>query len=194
LVAPLAERIIKVAPRVTLEFRPSGTLNIPDLLDRGQLDLAIGPLSEQGERFSHQELLQDEFVAVLRKDHPAARSRQLSLENISTLSHLEISSVQYATDFIDEALARRKLTRWIALRAPSLSAVQILASSDMIAVFPQRIADVLIHSRPLVIRPLSHSSHVIKIAMIWPRRLINQAAHRWLREIVGLVTEDLHSE
>ncbi len=34
LVAPLATRVIKIAPRVTLEFRPSGTLNISDLLDR----------------------------------------------------------------------------------------------------------------------------------------------------------------
>ena len=194
LVAPLATRVIKIAPRVTLEFRPSGTQNISDLLDRGQLDLAIGPFAEQAERFSRQQLLQDKFVAVLRRNHPAAHLRQLSIESISALSHLEISSVRYATDFVDEALARRNLVRWIALRAPSLSAVQILVSSDMVSIFPQRIAEELIRSRPLVIRPLWQSSPILKIAMIWPRRLANQGAHRWLREIVGAVTEDLRSE
>src|SRR5437867_7904385 len=92
-----------------LEFRPSGTLNILDLLDRGELDLAIGPFAEQGERFSRQQLLQDKFVVVLRKNHPAAGTRELSIEKFAALPHLEISSVHYAIDFIDEALARRKL-------------------------------------------------------------------------------------
>jgi hypothetical protein len=42
----LAARIAKIAPEVTLEFRPSGTLDIPDLFDRGELDMAIGPFAE----------------------------------------------------------------------------------------------------------------------------------------------------
>src|SRR6185312_1177588 len=126
LVGPLAARITNIAPEVTLEFRPSGTLDIPDLRDRGELDLAVGPFAKQGERFSHQQLLQDEFVAVLRKNHPATSTRELAIEKFAALPHLEISSVHHATDFIDEALARRKLTRRIALRAPFLSAVRIL--------------------------------------------------------------------
>src|SRR6202008_2598139 len=47
LVGPLAARITKIAPGVTLEFRPSGTLNISELLDRGELDLAVGHFPEQ---------------------------------------------------------------------------------------------------------------------------------------------------
>src|SRR5882757_4693306 len=78
LVGPLAARITKIAPGVTLEFRPSGTLDILDLLDRGELDLAIGSFPEPGERFSHLSLLQDGFVALLRKDHPATGTRELS--------------------------------------------------------------------------------------------------------------------
>src|ERR1700730_17169613 len=45
LVGILAARIGKIAPQVLLEFQPSGTLKIIDLLDRGELDLAIGPYS-----------------------------------------------------------------------------------------------------------------------------------------------------
>ena len=60
-------------------------------------------------------------IAVLRKGHPATSTRELSLERFAALSHLEISSLRPATDFIDEALARRQLTRRIALRAPFLS-------------------------------------------------------------------------
>jgi hypothetical protein len=37
-VGPLAGRITKLVPGVMLEFRPSGRLNILDLLDCGELD------------------------------------------------------------------------------------------------------------------------------------------------------------
>jgi DNA-binding transcriptional LysR family regulator len=194
LVGPLAARVTKLAPGVRCEFRPSGTLNILDLLDRGELDLAIGPWPDQGERFSRLSLLQDGFVAVLRKGHPAVGARELSLEEFAALPHLAISSVPYGTDFVDRALARRKLTRRVQLHAPFLSAAQILATSDMVAVLEQRVADELVRNRPLVIRRLPHSSPTLETAMIWPRRLDNQPAHRWLREMVGVTAKCLRSE
>jgi hypothetical protein len=53
--------------------------------------------------------------------------------------------VHLATDFIDDALSRKKLARRIGLRAPFLSAVRILAASDhLVAVLPRRIAEELI--------------------------------------------------
>jgi DNA-binding transcriptional LysR family regulator len=194
LVGPLAARITKIAPAVSLDFRPSGTLDILDLLDRVELDLAIGPFAEQGERFSRRPLLREEFVAVLRKNHPAANARELSIEKFAALPHLEISSVRHATDFIDDALARRKLTRRIALRAPFLSAVRILVASDMVSVFPRRIAEELARYRPLVIRPLWNSSPIIETTMIWARRNDNQPAHRWLRDTIDIVTNGLRNQ
>jgi DNA-binding transcriptional LysR family regulator len=191
LVAPVAGRIAKGAPDVTLEFSPSGTLDVPDLLDRGQLDLAIGSFVKQEERFSRRQLMQDKFVAVLRKNHQAAKAREMTMESFAALSHLEISSVHHATNFIDDALSRKNLTRRITLRAPFLSAARILAASDLVSVLPQRIAQELITYRPLVIRQLPHSSPSIETVMIWPRWLENHPAHRWLRQNVEFVANDL---
>lgn len=183
LVAPLVARLAKAAPGVTLEFRPSGTLNVPDLLDRGQLDLAIGPFTEQGERFSQHHLITDRFVALLRKNHAVGAGR-LTIEMFAALPHLDISSSRHETNFIDDALARRKLTRRITLRAPFLSAVRILARSDAVAVLPQRIARELIGYRPLVVRDLPFASPQVDSGMMWPRWMDSQPAHRWLRDNV----------
>jgi DNA-binding transcriptional LysR family regulator len=193
LVGPIAARVTKTAPQVSLAFRPSGTLNVLELLDRGDLDLAIGTFDKQGERFSTQPLLQDGFVAVLRKGHAATGKRPLSIETFAALPHLEISSVHHAIDFIDEALARKKLTRRIALRAPFLSAVGILVTSDMVSIFPHRIAEELVRYRPLMMQPLPVASPTIETAMLWPRRLTNQPAHRWLRDMVCQGTKGLRS-
>jgi len=194
LVGPLAARIAKVAPGVTLEFRPSGTLAILDLLDRGELDLAVGPMPGQGERFSRQSLLRDDFVVIMRKGHPAAAARDLSMEKFAALSHLDISSVPYGTDFVDQALARRKLARRIQLRAPFLSAVRILIASDMVSVLRRRVAEEVVRYRPLVIRALPHPSPMMETAMLWPRWLDNQPGHRWLRDMVGAAVKALGTE
>jgi hypothetical protein len=53
--------------------------------------------------------LQDEFVVVIRKNHPATIAETSSIETFAALPYLEIPTSQYATDFIDQALARRSL-------------------------------------------------------------------------------------
>jgi DNA-binding transcriptional LysR family regulator len=186
-------QILKSAPAVALDFRPSGTLDVTDLLDRGAIDLAIGSFARPGERFAREPLLRDAFVAVLRKNHAAAAGA-LSVATLAAVPHLEISSVHHATDFVDEVLARHKLKRRIALRAPFLSAGRILATSDMIAVFPRRVAEELVRYRPLVIRPLAHPSPAIETAMIWTRRVDDLPAHRWLRDAVAKAAKGLSAQ
>jgi DNA-binding transcriptional LysR family regulator len=190
LVAPIVEYVARTAPGVTLDFRPSSTLNIPELLDRSELHLSIGPSRVQGERFSHRRLLQDQFVVVHRKGHPAAKEREFSTETLATLPQLEISSAQFGADFGDPGAERSKRALKPAIRAPILSAAQILATSDLVSVFPLNVARAMIRSHPLVFHPLSRPPKPIEAAMIWLRRLDNQPAHAWLREVITRVAAD----
>jgi DNA-binding transcriptional LysR family regulator len=191
LVAPIAALVARIAPGVTLDFRPSGTLNVLDQLDRSELSLAIGPSGGQGERFSHRRLLQDQFVVVYRKGHPAAKAREFSTDRLTTLAQLEISSAQFGADFIDSGPGRSKPGLKPAMRAPFLSAAQILATSDLVSVLPLNVARNMTRSHQLVFRPLSRSPRPIEAAMIWLRRLDNQPAHAWLRDVISRVTRDL---
>jgi DNA-binding transcriptional LysR family regulator len=187
LVAPIAEAVAGLAPGVTLDFRPSGTLNIPELLDRSELHLAIGPPSVLGERFSVRRLLQDQFVVVHRKDHPAARAREFSTEKLATLAQLEISSAQFGADFVEAAAGKLKPVPRPAMRAPFLSAAPILANSDLVSAFPLNVARHMIKSHGLVFHRLSRPPKPIEAAMIWLRRLDNQPAHAWLRDVITRV-------
>jgi DNA-binding transcriptional LysR family regulator len=187
LVAPIAAQVARIAPGVTLDFRPSGTLNIPELLDRSELHLSIGPSRVQGERFSFRRLLQDQFVVVHRKGHPAARAREFSTDRLATLPQLEISSAQFGADFADAGPGRSKAVLKPAMRAPFLSAAQILATSDLVSVFPLNVAQSMIRSHPLAFRRLSRPPKPIEAAMIWLRRLDNQPAHAWLRDVITRV-------
>ena len=193
LVAPIAAHVARIAPGVTLEFRPSGTLNVPEMLDRSELHLAIGPPGVQGERFSLKRLLQDQFVVVHRKGHPAAKAQEVSTEMLANLPKLEISSAQFEPDFFEAGPVKIKSTPKAAIRAPFLSAAQILATSDLVSVLPLNVAKSMIRSHHLVFRRLSRSPKPIEAAMIWLRRLDNQPAHAWLRDVINQVTSELRN-
>jgi hypothetical protein len=155
--------------------------------------LAIGAFGKQAERFSYQQLLQGRYVVVCAKATRRRARENYRWRDLPPCHILRSRLFVLQAIFVDEALARRKLTRRIALRAPFLSAVRILVTSDMIFIVPRRIAQELVQYRPLVIRPLSLASPSIETAMIWPRRLANQPAHRWLRDIVCLAANGLRS-
>jgi DNA-binding transcriptional LysR family regulator len=192
LVAPIVAHVASIAPALSLDFRPSGTLNILDLLDRSEVDLAVGPFAAQGERFSRRRLLQDQFVVVLREGHPAANAREVSVEQLANLPQLEISSAQFGPDFSEDA-TKSKRRPGPAVRAPFLSAAQILSASDMAAVLPINVAKEMMKSRALTFRRPSRSPRPIEAAMIWPRRLDNQPSHAWLRDVITSVANDIRA-
>src|SRR5882757_323354 len=194
LVAPIAALVARIAPGVTLDFRPSGTLNVLDQLDRSELHLAMGPSSVQGERFSRRRLLQDQFVVVHRKGHPEAKALEFSTEKLTTLAQLEISSAQFGADFVDTGPGRSKPGPGPAMRAPFLAAAQILATSDLVSVLPLNVAKNMTTSHHLVFRRLSRPPKPIEAAMIWLRRLDNQPAHAWLRDLISQITRDLQDK
>src|SRR3979411_1867748 len=191
LVAPIAAHVARIAPGVRLDFRPSGTLEVLEQLDRSELHLAMGPLGVQGERFSRRRLLQDQFVVVHRKEHPAAKTREFSTEKLATLQQLEISSAQFGPDFTETVPGRSKPGLKPAMRAPFLSAAQILATSDMVSGVPLNVAKNMTRSHPLLYRRLSRSPKPIEAAMIWLRRLANLPAHGWLRGVINRVARDM---
>ena len=189
LTAPLATQVARLAPNITLEFQPSGTLDLADLFDRGLLDLALGFFTQPPERFGHRELLGDSLVVLMRKNHPAASARRMTPEKFASLDHLDVSSTRYTLAFVENALKRHKLTRRIAVRAPLLSAGSLLSSSDFITVLPGRIAQALMRFYPLVSRDLPFASPPVQTEMLWPRWLDGVAAHRWFRHLVELTAQ-----
>jgi DNA-binding transcriptional LysR family regulator len=190
LAAPLVAAVSAAAPGVVLDLRPSGTLDIIDCLDRGDLDLALGSMDSPGERFATAPLLEDAFVMVMRRGHPASQ-RKLSPAAFAALPHLEISSSLEDTGFIDGWLAERKLVRRIALRAPYLSAAPILVQSDLVATLSRRIAQEFVRNHPLLIHKPPYNSPRVRTVMLWHRRFDRHPAHRWLRDIIQSVTKSL---
>jgi DNA-binding transcriptional LysR family regulator len=188
----LAAAVAREAPFVTLDLRPSGTIDIAERLDRGEIDLALGGIGAPAERFCDIRLFEDRFACLLRQDHPAVGPKgKIDAKWLAELPHLEVSSTGEGTGFVDDELARLGLERRVVLRAPLLATVGLLTQSDMVTVMTEKAARAFASKAPLQVLTLPFASPTLPFAMLWHRRMDDHAAHRWLRGVVSRVARTL---
>jgi DNA-binding transcriptional LysR family regulator len=190
LAAPIVAEVAALAPHLRLALRPSGTLDVVDLLDRGDLDLAITALEPPGERFASQVLVEDHYVVSMRRGHAASRNA-FDLSSFVAHPHLAISSSGEDLRFVDAALTEAGLARQISLEAPYLSAGAILVQSNMLAVLGSQIAREFRRNYPIELRDLPFKSRPLRSIMLWHGRFDDQPSHRWLRGAIAAVAQQL---
>jgi DNA-binding transcriptional LysR family regulator len=185
-VGPIVAAVRAQAPKVRLSLVPSGTLNLADRLDRGELDLAIAAREAVGERFASRLLIDDRYVTVLRGGHPALR-KKLTVEVIAATPHLAISSSGEDLEFMDQALTQ-KGARTVALDVPYLSAGAVLVQSNLIAILGRKLAQEFRRAHAIEIRELPFETPKLRSIMMWHRRFDDVPAHRWLRDTIVAAT------
>jgi DNA-binding transcriptional LysR family regulator len=191
LAAALATAVAAQAPRVRLRLLPSGTLDVAERLDRGEIDLVLSGLGAPAERFSDLRLFDAGFVAVVRRGHAAAIDGSISIEALAAYAHLILSSTGEETDFVDTELGRHGLARRVVLHTPLLAAAETLRHSEMIAILSERTAFAFARSAPLEVLALPFASPRQVTAMLWHRRAANVPAHQWLRGLVAQVAREV---
>jgi len=182
--AMIAARCAALAPWVRLAMRPSGTLDLVELMDRGEIDLVLSAPIHESARTRSRSVLTDDYVVVTRATHPT-RGRPLDISTIAANSHLSISSSLDDLSFVDDALEKLELRRVVALEAPYLCAGTIIVQSDLMVILARNVAHSLAQACAIEIRDLPFPSSTISTSMRWSRRHDDQPAHLWLRDLVA---------
>jgi DNA-binding transcriptional LysR family regulator len=192
LLGPILQRAHALAPRLQFRFRPSGTLDVADMLDRGELDLALVGAAPRLSRFRSTVLIEDDYVGVVRRGHPVL-GIELDIPTFAALSHLTISSSGDDLALLDGRLAETGLAREIDIEVPYLSAGSVLTQSDMIAIMGRQIGSEFrrAYAVQLVELPIQ-PTHLVS-TMVWQSRFQDQPAHRWLRQTIVSVAQQLLS-
>ena len=184
----LTSRIVSMvgaaAPGISLNLRPSGTIDIDPMLDASELDLFIGRPGEDRERFASQQLSSDDFVIVHRAQIRATQS-PMTLEELIGRPHLNLSSAGDDTGFLDRWLAERQAHRDVKHSVPLLGCTAVLQEHDMYIPMRRPIAEAICNGSGLTISELPFASPRITTCMRWHRRLDSQPAHIWLREAIA---------
>lgn len=169
------------APNIDLRIVGYDKGDIPDLLDRGEIDLALGVFRTPPEGAVRQFLCPERFVGIARRGHPLVRNGTMRLVDYAAASHALVSVRRDATGEIDVALDAHGLSRRIALTLPHMLVLpSILACGDMVAAIPSRAAAEIGGKRletfeiPLALAPW-------RIEMLWNPISRRDPASAWLR-------------
>jgi len=185
LLAPwLSHKLPVLAPGVDVALVAPDSSRVERQQADGEIDLALLNLARAPGSLHARTVLTERFVVIARKKHPKVH-RQLTLERFCALEHVLVSpggaSFVAATD---EELAARGLARRVRLSVQGFLAVPpIVAQSDLIAVYPERLArhyagQLLIVEAPM---PLPGFTMVA----VWHERVHRDPAQRWLREKIA---------
>jgi DNA-binding transcriptional LysR family regulator len=182
----IARALLSEAPLAALEIVHLSPAQTVQALESDRCDLALSMGLAHGGSILRQPLLPDRMVCVMRQGHPAARGR-LGLERLLGLQHLRVSISPVDSRFVDDALARLGHRRRVAANVPHWLVVpEVLRATDLVAVMPERFADVLARAADGFARrdlPLPETS--FEWALYWHRRHEGSPQHAWLRGIVA---------
>lgn len=183
LLPKLIAKLAVLAPGMEILVPPSAGDNV-ELVANGEVDLAVGVFSDLPARFYCRALYEEDFVCVVRKNHPLL-TQPLDLNRFLSLSHVAVIITGQGTSTIDAALALQGLTRNVVMRLPHfLAAPMIIAESNLILSLPRRLAQQMsnliaieILELPLTVQPFTPS-------LIWHGKQHDDPAHKWLRQLI----------
>src|SRR4029453_12613876 len=193
----LLEALGEVAPGVDIGIRqllPVQGFTAPHLawkdalkeLEDRTMDIAIIPFDDIPVRFHKQKLYEEEFVIAAGKGHSFQRNPPL--KRYCEMEHLVVSHTGDVSGFVDVALAKKGLTRRVALTVPNfIFALSVLAETEMVSALPKRFVD--IHGARFnvvaVKAPLPLPRFSINIVL--PKVAMMDAGLAWLVLLLGQV-------
>ncbi|KRR22888.1 LysR family transcriptional regulator [Bradyrhizobium lablabi] len=193
----LLETLHRTAPGIDLGIRqllPVQGFTAPHLawkdalkeLEDRTMDVAIIPFDDIPVRFHKQALYEEEFVIAARKGHSFVRNP--TLKRYCEAKHLVVSHTGDVSGFVDVELAKKGLTRRVALTVPNFNfAISALTETEMVSALPRRFVEihgprfnVVAVKAPL---PLPRFS----INIVLPKVAMMDAGLAWLLQLLGRV-------
>ena len=193
IVPDLLARLRHEAPGVSLRLRSINRLTILDELDTGGLDLGIGVFDHGQIQHKRRPLYTDSFLclfnaALLNFPQP------ISLDDYLSVPHVLTSLSADAHGAVDEALAKLKLERTIALTTPGFLAVPFVVSrAPLITTMPHGLARYFADAFGLATSPPPIDLPGFTVSLLWHASFDQDPGHVWLRQTVSQVAAEVAS-
>lgn len=166
---------------IGLAVRPVDRRSAPDLLDSGEIDLALGMLAPP-RRWQERQVLFEESHECLFDGTRLGIAAPIALDRFAALPHLLPTLHGEFSSFVDTALEARGLRRRSILATAHFLGIPLLLTSvPAVATLPARLSRLCANAAALTASPLPFEAPRFEVSMLWHRRDTLSAAHRWLR-------------
>jgi DNA-binding transcriptional LysR family regulator len=136
-----------------------------------------------------------EYVAVMRRDHPLARKRALSLDDYCAAEHVRITFSNRAPCYADQALAQLGRSRRVVLSVRHFAiAGRAISRSDLLAVLPQSFVPATGYEPELMTRKLPFPLPRVDVRLMWHQRHVHDAGQTWFRATLAQAAQRVAGE
>lgn len=185
LLPDLMAHIRQYAPGVNLQVVGYEKGTVPDILDRGEVDVALGVFPKPPERAVVTRLFEERFVGVARAGHPAIVDGRIDAQSFAYLPHALVTTRRDTSGSLDEALAACGLRRRVALTLPYVMVLpSVLEGTDLVAALPSRLADRVLAGSAVQRFELPVETKPWTVSMLWPASARTDRATAWLRRVI----------
>lgn len=156
-----------------------------DELEAERFDLRLGWMHSLPAHWHRRKLLDEELVVVGARSNVALRE-PLELHEFLALDHVALATNRpLFQNLTDQALAKAGLQRNIVAQISHFAIVPfIVAGSNLVAMFPRRLANSFRGAADLQIVRSPFPFEDFNLSMAWHPRVHHDIDHRWLRNLV----------
>ena len=177
----LIKELAEIAPKVKVETYLTARKDAPRELASGAIDFSIDPPLQSDQHLKHEKIYQEDYVMIVRKDHPILKKQKITLEDYLDLSHIHISNRKTGMGHVDMTLYKLGLSRDIYLRAQHfLVAPYIVEQSDMAITTTKGFAV----DRNLAWRELPFDIDPLVLHLYWHENNDNESSSKWMRDLM----------
>lgn len=175
----LLQLLSERAPGLHIDIQHLSPTLPAEALDKGELDLVLGRFEQVPARFSGRRWVSETLQLVAQREHPLLADG-LDLERFLQLRHLWVHGGQ-TRGMVDQWLGEQGLERRIVYTTPNyLQAAHIVASSELAAVLPTRLARYFAQLLPLRLHALPFELGPFHLDVVSLGLRQRDAALQWL--------------
>jgi len=177
----LIKELAEIAPKIKVETYLTPRKDAPRELASGTIDFSIDPPVHSDPHLRHEKIYEEDYVMIVRKDHPILNLKEITIEDYLKLSHIHISNRKTGLGHVDMALYRLGLSRDISLRAQHfLVAPYIVEQSDLAITTTKGFAV----DRDLAWRELPFEIEPLILHLYWHEAKDSDPSTKWMKELM----------
>lgn len=185
LLPELAAHLKVLAPNVSIRVQHLTESTIQKSLESGKIDLAFSSQMRLGAGFYEKTLYRDQFVCLVRIDHPEV-SDTIDVDQYVKLRHILYAPQGGQLGVVDRELAKSGLSLKIAVYAPHVLTIpSIIEKTDYISTIPERLILPYLGGRKLRLLEPPISVPGFDMKQFWHQATANDAPNKWLRGLIA---------
>lgn len=197
-------RMAEEAPDTALDILTPSDVTFQDI-ELGNVDLVINRFDQLPQSLHLSVLWQDGFSCVMRKDNPLCDN--FDFEKYLQANHVwvnktgmgvatgvnpdDIQKLGWVDIALDDLDKRRKIAVYT---RHYISAIQLTQQQDLVATVATRSTHLVDHFDNLVIVPAPFNIPDIELHMVWSPLLHHNISHKWFRNIIRDVANEIKAE